>query len=153
MSLPPPMSIDDDDWSLLWAALSCFFSFFTNFSRYSFSSIKFWRMESRKDGMWGSNVYFDTKGTLLACYYHPHKHHIIINSNIIIIITTTTTIIIININMIRTRSCRGWAVKTSDFHTGCPRFKPRPGGSVLGQGALSSLPSLLEETLSCRSHV
>ena len=48
------------------------------------------------------------------------------------------------------RSCRGRAVRTSDFHTGGPRFEPRPGSSALGQGALSSLPSLSEETLSRR---
>ena len=53
----------------------------------------------------------------------------------------------------QTRSCRGRSVKTSDFHTGGPRFEPRPGSSALGQGALSSLPSLLEETLSRRSRV
>ena len=46
------------------------------------------------------------------------------------------------------RSCRGRAVRASDFHTGGPRFEPRPGSSALGQGALSSLPSLSEETLS-----
>ena len=46
------------------------------------------------------------------------------------------------------RSCCGRAVKTSDFHTGGPRFEPRPGSSALGQGTLSSLPSLSEETLS-----
>ena len=40
------------------------------------------------------------------------------------------------------RSYRGRAVKVSDFHTGGPRFEPRPGNSALGQGALSSLPSL-----------
>ena len=34
-----------------------------------------------------------------------------------------------------------------------PRFEPRPGSSALGQGALSSLPSLSEETLSRRSRV
>ena len=54
---------------------------------------------------------------------------------------------------LRLRSCRGRAVKTSDFHTGGPRFEPRPGSSALGQGALSSLPSLSEETLSRRSRV
>ena len=32
-------------------------------------------------------------------------------------------------------------------------FEPRPGSSALGQGALSSLPSLSEETLSRRSRV
>ena len=50
-------------------------------------------------------------------------------------------------------SCRGRAVKTSDVHPGGPRFEPQPGSSVLGQGALSSLPSLSEETLSRRSRV
>ena len=40
----------------------------------------------------------------------------------------------------------GRAVKTSVFHTGGPRFEPRPGSSAFGQGALSSLPSLSEET-------
>ena len=44
-------------------------------------------------------------------------------------------------------SCRGRAVRASDFHTGGPRFEPRPGSSALGQGALSSLPSLSSETL------
>ena len=43
--------------------------------------------------------------------------------------------------------------KTSDVHPGGPRFEPQPGSSVLGQGALSSLPSLSEETLSRRSRV
>ena len=51
------------------------------------------------------------------------------------------------------RSCRGRADKTSDFHTGGPRFEPRPGGCAQGQGALSSLSSLVEETLSHLSHV
>ena len=51
------------------------------------------------------------------------------------------------------RSCRGRAVKTSDFHTGGPRFELRPGSIALGQGALSSLPSLSSETLSRRSRV
>ena len=51
------------------------------------------------------------------------------------------------------RSCRGRAVRASDFHTGGPRFEPRPGSSALGQGALSSLPSLSEETLSRWSRV
>ena len=50
-------------------------------------------------------------------------------------------------------SCRGWAVRALDFHTGGPRFEPWPGSSALGQGALSSLPSLSEETLSPRSRV
>ena len=50
-------------------------------------------------------------------------------------------------------SCRGQAVRASDFHTRGPRFEPRPGSSALGQGALSSLPSLSEETLSRRSRV
>ena len=50
-------------------------------------------------------------------------------------------------------TCRGRAVRASDFHTGGPRFEPRPGSSALGQGALSSLPSLSEETLSRRSRV
>ena len=49
--------------------------------------------------------------------------------------------------------CRGRAVRASDFHTGGPRFEPRPGSSALGQGAVSSLPSLSEETLSRRSRV
>ena len=40
------------------------------------------------------------------------------------------------------RSCHGWAKKTSDFHTGCSRFKPWPGSCTPGQGALSSLPSM-----------
>ena len=39
------------------------------------------------------------------------------------------------------------AVKGVDFHTKGPRFKPRPGSSILGQGALSSLPSLSDDTL------
>ena len=51
------------------------------------------------------------------------------------------------------RSCRGRAVRASDFHTGGRWFEPRPGSSVLGQGALSSLPSLSEETLSRRASV
>ena len=34
-----------------------------------------------------------------------------------------------------------------------PRFEPRPGSSAPEQGALSSLPSLSEETLSRRSRV
>ena len=45
----------------------------------------------------------------------------------------------------------GRAVRASDFHTGGPRFEPRPGSSALGQSALSSLPSLSEETLSRRT--
>ena len=44
------------------------------------------------------------------------------------------------------RSCRGRAVRALNFHTGGPRFELRPGSSALGQGALSSLPSLSEET-------
>ena len=51
------------------------------------------------------------------------------------------------------RSCRGRAVRASDFHTGGPWLEPRPSSSALGQGALSSLPSLSEETLSRRSRV
>ena len=43
-------------------------------------------------------------------------------------------------------SCRGQADKAMHFDTGGPRFEPRPGSSILGQGALSSLPSLSEET-------
>ena len=53
----------------------------------------------------------------------------------------------------RRRSYRGRAVRASDFHTRGPRFEPRPGSSALGQGDLSSLPSLSEETLSRRSRV
>ena len=45
------------------------------------------------------------------------------------------------------RSCRGRAVKTSDFHTGGPRLEPRPGSSALGQGALSPLYSLSRRRL------
>ena len=37
-------------------------------------------------------------------------------------------------------------IKASDFHTGGPRFEPRPGSCAHGQGALSPLPSLSEET-------
>ena len=43
-------------------------------------------------------------------------------------------------------NCHGRAFKTSDFHTG----GPRPSSSAPGQGALSSLPSLSEETLNRR---
>ena len=57
------------------------------------------------------------------------------------------------ITLIPVRSCRGRAIKTFDFHTGGSRFEPRPGSSTLGQGALSSLPSLSEDTLSRRSRV
>ena len=40
------------------------------------------------------------------------------------------------------QSCCGRVVKTSDFHTGGPWFEFRHGSSALGQGSLSSLPSL-----------
>ena len=55
--------------------------------------------------------------------------------------------------MLEMRSCRGRVVKTSDFHTGGPRFKPQKGSSALGQSSLSSLPSLLEETVHKRAHL
>ena len=45
-------------------------------------------------------------------------------------------------------SCFRRAVKTSDFHTGVPRFESRPGSSALGQGAFSSSRCLSEETQS-----
>ena len=50
------------------------------------------------------------------------------------------------------RSCRGRAVRASDFHTGGPQFEPAVAS--LGKALYrSSLPSLSEETLSRRSRV
>ena len=63
------------------------------------------------------------------------------------------TYIHVHVDVLSLRSCHYRAVKTSDFHTGGPRFEPRPDSSALGQSALSSLPSLSEETLRHRSHV
>ena len=57
----------------------------------------------------------------------------------------------IDVRLVNRRSCYDQAVNTSDIHTKGPRFESQPGSSALGQGALSSLPSLSEETSSRQS--